>query len=297
VTLGIDISHHSGERDWHCLLGTGIEFVFVKATEGGTFIDHLFERNRASLHAAGIPCGAYHYAHPGTEPVAQAAHFCGVVGALAPEDLQPVLDLEVDDGQPPYRVVDWTLAFLEAAEARLGTRFILYTGGFWRRTLGNPACAPVGRRKLWVARYGGIPIVPRPWNAWSIWQFSDGIHSLPPEAKALDCHCDWNRLADNVSLDDLTVGNNHLAQATPAPVRDDAWPGRQFVYPSVPPVTGDDVRKWQARMCQRGWAIDQDGEYGPQSRKACLSLQRHFGLVTDGIVGCKTWMATFSEDD
>lgn len=297
MTLGIDISHHTGEHDWHWLLGTGIEFAFIKATEGSTFIDHLFAHNWESMHATGIPCGAYHFAHPGTEPVAQAAHFCSVVGTLAPEDLQPVLDLEVDDGQPPSRVVEWMVAFLEAAEARLDTRFILYTGGFWRRTLGDPACATAGRRKLWTARYGGIPILPRPWNAWAIWQFSDGIHSVPPEAKSLDCHCDWNRLAEGLSLDELTVAANQVTSATPPPVTDDAWPGRLFVYPSAPMVTGQDVRQWQTRMGQRGWTIDPDGAYGPQSRKACLSLQRHLGLVPDGIVGGKTWTATFADND
>jgi len=296
MTLGIDISHHTGERDWRCLLGTGIEFAYVKATEGATFTDHLFAQSWGSLHAAGIPCGAYHFAHPGTDPVAQAGHFQSVVGALGQADLLPVLDLEVDDGQPPGQVVDWTLAFLATAEAGLQSRFMVYTGGFWRRTLRDPACDPLGQRKLWIARYGGTPILPRPWQAWSIWQFSDGIVSLPPEAASLKCHCDWNRLADGIALASLTVGANPIGAAPPAGAKHEDWPGRLLVYPSVPPLTGEDVRKWQVRMCERGWPIDQDGEYGPQSRKACLALQRQLGLVPDGIVGLTTWQATFGSE-
>jgi lysozyme len=293
MVLGIDVSHYTGKRDWQCLVKLGIEFAYIKATEGSTVKDDMFERHRASMRAAGVQHGAYHFAHPGSAAVAQAAHFCSVVGKLAATDLQPVLDLEVGDGQPAEKVVDWTLAFLDAAEASLGTRFIVYTGGFWRRALGNPECAPLGERRLWTARYGGAPVLPRPWKAWSIWQFSDGIHSCPPEAAKLKSHCDWNRLADGLEVADLTVAANPIVKARPKLV--EGWPGRVFVFPSQPAVTGDDVRKWQACMAERGWAVAVDGEYGPQSRKACVSLQRQLGLEPDGIVGPATWRATLAE--
>jgi lysozyme len=294
MTLGIDVSHYSGKRDWRCLTTLGVDFAFIKATEGATFKDELFTRHRSSMRAAGIPHGAYHFAHPGSAAAAQAAQFCAVVGELGPTDLQPVLDLEANDGQPPERVLEWVLAFLEAAEASLGARFIIYTGGFWRRTLGDPECAPVGQHRLWTARYGGSPIMPRPWTAWSIWQFSDGIHSKPPEAAKLRCNCDWNRLADGVTVADLTVAANPIVKQTP-PREDDGWPGRSFVYPAKPLVAGDDVRKWQVRMIERGWALTRDGKYGSRSRQACVSLQRQLGLVSDGIVGPTTWRATFAE--
>ncbi len=295
MTLGIDVSHYSGKRDWRCLVDLGIDFAFIKATEGATVKDELFARHRASMRAAGIPCGAYHFAHPGSAAAAQAASFCAAVGELGPSDLQPVLDLETGDGQPSARVVSWVLAFLDAAEARLGTRFIIYTGGFWRRALGDPDCTPLGQRRLWTARYGvAPPVLPRPWKAWSIWQFSDGIHSCPPEAKTLQANCDWNRLADGVTVADLTVARNPNAKVETRSA-DDGWPGRVFVYPAKPPIVGNDVRRWQARMAERGWVLAEDGQYGPRSRQACVSLQRQLGLDPDGIVGPNTWKATFAE--
>jgi len=48
-------------------------------------------------------------------------------------------------------------------------------------------------------------------------------------------------------------------------------------------------------MAERGWLLGEDGEYGSQSRQACISLQRQLGLEPDGIVGPKTWRATFGE--
>jgi lysozyme len=295
MMLGIDVSHYTEARNWQDLADHGIRFAFVKATEGATVTDNLFDRHWQGLHDAGVPCGAYHYAHPGSDPATQAAHFHAVVGDLRAKDLQPVLDLEVGDGQPAGNVLDWTLKFAQEAEARFQAQLIIYTGGFWRNQLGNPASPALGTRRLWTARYGGQPIPPQPWSTWSIWQFSDGLHSAPPEAAVLKCNCDWDRLADGLSVDDLTVAANPLSKASGPvqPVAPVPWPGRFFTFPATPPVSGDDVRQWQAQMGKRGWTLNANGVYDADSRTACVSLQRQDGLVVDGIVGSKTWQATF----
>jgi lysozyme len=300
MLLGIDVSHYSGRRDWRGLADAGIGFAFVKATEGATVRDDLFGHHWRGLHQAGVPCGAYHFGHPGSDAATQAACFHSVVGDLAPGDLQPVLDLEVGDGHPADYVVEWAQRFVDQAEALFGVQLIIYTGGFWRNQLGDPACPALGGRKLWTARYGGQPVLPRPWTRWSIWQFSDGVHSCPPDAAALGCHCDWNCLAEGVEIKDLMVAANPVGKADSpdATVRAPGqWPGRFFAYPASPPVQGDDVRQWQVRMGERGWALKADGVYGKRSRAACVGFQRHEGLVPDGIVGERTWGAAFGGED
>jgi len=294
MLLGIDVSHYSGTRDWRGLAQAGIGFAFIKATEGSTVRDDLFAHHWRGMHDAGVPCGAYHYAHPGSNPATQAAHFHGVVGDLGPNDLQPVLDLEVGDGHPATQVVDWVLTFMAKAESLFGARLIIYTGGFWRNQLGNPPCPGLSARKLWTARYGGRPVLPAPWEKWSIWQFSDGIHRAPPEAAALKCNCDWNRLAEGLDLKDLTVAANPVRKSDGVGQPQGTWPGRFFAFPATPQISGADVRQWQAQMRARGWSLEPDGDYGPASRTACISLQREEGLEPDGIVGPKTWAATFA---
>ena len=42
---GIDVSHHQGSIDWNAIAASGVEFAYIKATEGGDWIDHRFKEN------------------------------------------------------------------------------------------------------------------------------------------------------------------------------------------------------------------------------------------------------------
>ncbi|MFD0687808.1 CHAP domain-containing protein [Actinomadura fibrosa] len=71
-----------------------------------------------------------------------------------------------------------------------------------------------------------------------------------------------------------------------------AWPGRLLRQPPV--MSGADVRTWQARMRDRGWSLDVDGEYGPASEEVCRGFQSEKGLEVDGVVGPETWRAAWT---
>jgi peptidoglycan hydrolase-like protein with peptidoglycan-binding domain len=59
-------------------------------------------------------------------------------------------------------------------------------------------------------------------------------------------------------------------------------------------MSGPDVAAWQGQATARGFAVTVDGVYGSASKQACMALQRALGLSVDGIVGPKTWTATFA---
>ena len=42
---GIDISHHQRDINWNLLAQEDIDFIFIKATEGGDFTDPKFKEN------------------------------------------------------------------------------------------------------------------------------------------------------------------------------------------------------------------------------------------------------------
>ncbi len=57
---GIDISAHNGEIDFN-ILARSAEFVYIKATEGVTWNDRVFERNYSLARESGLKVGVYHY--------------------------------------------------------------------------------------------------------------------------------------------------------------------------------------------------------------------------------------------
>ncbi|GAA5076735.1 hypothetical protein HNP84_007315 [Thermocatellispora tengchongensis] len=88
--------------------------------------------------------------------------------------------------------------------------------------------------------------------------------------------------------------------AAPKPVPKVRWDGDVALFPgrvlevTDPMMHGEDVETWQERMARRGWTIDVDGWYGPQSRTVCKGYQRATGLPVTGRVDRATWNMTWS---
>lgn len=54
------------------------------------------------------------------------------------------------------------------------------------------------------------------------------------------------------------------------------------------------VRAWQARMRERGWRLDADGDFGPRTEEVAKAFQKEKGLTVDGLIGGETWNAAWS---
>jgi len=289
--IGIDVYHGDGTVDWRAVAGAGWAFALAKSSEGMTVTDSAFAANWAGMKAAKLLRGAYHFGRPDrgsdgrveTNATAQAERFFGLVGALGYGDLPPVLDLETaPTSLTPTDVVNWTRAFLVRAKALFQRTPILYVGKYWRTDLGDPVFPEAAECPLWTARYSAEePILPRQWSRWTIWQYSDGTDGpATVPVPGLSSPPDQNIF--NGTLDDL----RELAGIP-------RWPGRSFVYPQTPMLSGDDVRRWQARMVELKYTISVDGYYGRQSQSVCKQLQTSKALTVDGVVGPKTWAASF----
>jgi hypothetical protein len=59
-------------------------------------------------------------------------------------------------------------------------------------------------------------------------------------------------------------------------------------------MKGDDVRLWQSRMRKRGYTIDVNGVYDRKAADVCKAFQKDQGLKGDGIVGPRTWKASWA---
>jgi lysozyme len=113
---GIDISHHQGKIDWE-KVEEKYQFVFVKATEGDTFIDKRFYENANEIKNKQKILGAYHFFHFNYGGLEQAYNFINTVGTII--DLPPVVDFEFTgnpkkfDKQKIYRELKICIDVLE----------------------------------------------------------------------------------------------------------------------------------------------------------------------------------------
>ena len=166
---GIDVSHWQGRVDWERVADDEIAFAFIKATEGGDYVDPRFVANWDGAARAGVLRGAYHFYRPQTDAAVQAQQFLRTVGARA-GDLPPVLDVEVTDGRSADAIAAGVRTWLEMVERATGRRPIVYTrAGFWNQVGGGFGAYP-----LWVAHYGvAEPAIPSDWDRWTFWQHSD----------------------------------------------------------------------------------------------------------------------------
>ncbi|HEX3426344.1 MAG TPA: GH25 family lysozyme [Acidimicrobiales bacterium] len=168
---GIDVSNHQGHIDWNRVAHDGISFAYIKATEGGDFIDHDFAANWASSAGTGIERGAYHFFTLCTPGVAQAQNFLHTVPP-DPNALAPAVDLELAGNchSRPNReaVVAQLNDFLATVEEATHKPTVLYVGDdFERRYRVNEALA----RPSWKAHF-----VLQPGGHWTIWQVDSSAH-------------------------------------------------------------------------------------------------------------------------
>jgi lysozyme len=113
------MSHWQGTIDWDAVAADGVEFAFIKATEGGDYVDPRFAANRAGAQRAGVVRGDFF--RPQTDAMAQAAHFPSTV-QLAPGDLPPVLDVEVTDGRSAAVIAAGVRTWVQEVERATGRR-------------------------------------------------------------------------------------------------------------------------------------------------------------------------------
>lgn len=179
---GIDVAHFQNDIEWGKLRKSGVNFAFIKATEGGDFLDPRFGENWREARRAGILRGAYHFYYFCRTAQEQADWFIKNVPFDAGA-LPPVLDMEWTNSKTckfrpsPARVRSEMRVYLKQVSAHYGKRPVIYsTPKFYKEN------------KLWrvkgydfwlrtVAKHPNQLYGNRPWT---FWQYSstgrlDGI--------------------------------------------------------------------------------------------------------------------------
>ncbi|MEV5605975.1 GH25 family lysozyme [Streptomyces sp. NPDC052299] len=174
---GIDVSSWQGGINWSSVRGAGIEFAWMKATEGLTYKDPTFSANYLNAYNAGVIRGAYHYARPDVSGgAAQADFFASNGGAWSRDNLTlpGVLDIEgTCYGYSQASMQQWILDFYNRYKARTGRDVVIYTSPSWWNTCTGGWSGMSARSPLWVAHWTtGTPSIPSGFPYYTVWQYS-----------------------------------------------------------------------------------------------------------------------------
>jgi lysozyme len=179
---GIDLSHNNDAFNW-ANLGPNIKFVFLKATQGVSYQDPMFQQNWANAKAHNLIHGAYHFLTFQDSAQNQANNFLSRFqpgNFKLPGVLPPVIDIE--DQVPaslnqyildnPNDSIQLITDFINIIAQETGVEPIIYSyKNFFAEYLKNnswPQC------KIWLASYQlKAPGLPAGYSDFTFWQNSE----------------------------------------------------------------------------------------------------------------------------
>ncbi|MBR1592333.1 MAG: glycosyl hydrolase family 25 [Ruminococcus sp.] len=91
--FGIDLSHYQGDVNWKKLRQQGVEFAFIKATEGSGHVDESAADNIRNSADTDIAVSCYHFFSFDSPGETQAENFIRTVPKES-IDMPPVIDIE-----------------------------------------------------------------------------------------------------------------------------------------------------------------------------------------------------------
>jgi lysozyme len=198
---GIDAARFQKSVNWKKARRNGVNFAFIKATEGGDLLDTAFKQHWRGAGQAGVARGAYHFYYFCTTPEVQARWFIRNVPKTKGM-LPPVLDMEWNPFSPTCAhrrptanvVKDEMRRWLKIVEAHYGQRAIIYTTP---RFYKENELANFRGPEFWLRTTAKTPREAYPGQSWRFWQYSstgliDGIQGEVDLNAFAGSRAEWN---------------------------------------------------------------------------------------------------------
>ena len=133
---GIDVSHYQGRIDWDQVAGSEkICYVYLKATEGVSYVDDTYQRNLREAKRVGLCVGSYHFYRPNTNWREQLKNMTDNV-RIKDQDLVPIVDIEHRGRVSESKFIRDLKSFVEHVERHYGKKPLLYSyQNFYNRYL------------------------------------------------------------------------------------------------------------------------------------------------------------------
>ncbi len=169
---GVDVSSYQGDIDWDTLAAQGIQFAFIKATEGSSFVDPQFAANFANAAKTDLRIGAYHFFSYDSSGQTQADNFIANVSKT--DSLPPVIDVEFygdKEANPPAKAdVQASLtALLTRLEEHYDVKPILYAT---QKSYDLYIAGAFADYDVWIRNVYSTPAL-SDGRAWTFWQYTD----------------------------------------------------------------------------------------------------------------------------
>ncbi|MGW8377459.1 GH25 family lysozyme [Streptomyces sp. ODS28] len=171
---GIDVASYQPEN----YSTKGLDFVFIKVTEGRSYTNPKWVAQRKTGRDAGLVTGFYHFVRDGGMQ-AQADYFLSKINLVAGD----ILVLDWEDGAVSNGEKDDWIKYVQ--RKRPEHKVLLYCSvNFWlnRDTTSFPGDG------LWIAHYNGNPGKPGIQHPWKFHQYTN--HPIDKNVGAFDTKAD-----------------------------------------------------------------------------------------------------------
>lgn len=170
---GVDLSHYQGNVDMNALAEQGIDFIYIKATEGSSFVDDHYSDNNKNAMETRLLTGAYHFFSFDSDGETQAKHFIQTIGNQKGK-LIPAVDVEYygDKRKNPPDLQDVQSSLkkcLDVLEEEYQCKPVIYTTlPFYNKYIRGD----FEEYPLWI-RNVYFPANIFPGKHWTFWQYDD----------------------------------------------------------------------------------------------------------------------------
>ncbi|MPQ43265.1 GH25 family lysozyme [Clostridium tarantellae] len=192
---GIDISAWQGEIDFLKVKESGVDIVYIKATEGDYYTDAKLKIYYEGAKKHGLLVGFYHFFRPINKKnaLSQAQYFVSVISELRP-DCKLALDIEITEGLDKNYLSILAEIFLREVKRLSGVDVILYTYTYFAKTKLEKSLSIY---PLWIAEYGvDTPKENGIWDSWVGFQYTDSAL-----VSGVNGNCDKNSFTKEILLD------------------------------------------------------------------------------------------------
>lgn len=169
---GIDISHHNGKIDWEKVQKghPEIRFVYIKATEGASWVDSNYEYNLKHARKKGFKVGSYHFFNYRVGAREQFDNFVKNVDR-SKQDIIPMVDFEkYGSAKNARNAVAQLKEFCRLVKGHFGVYPMIYTN---ERIYNEHLSKDFKQYHLFIANYKQRRPELKGDARYTIWQFSE----------------------------------------------------------------------------------------------------------------------------